>query len=45
MPLYLDTHNIPGLTADAVAQAHAADEFVALDDLDWAVDLLRAALY
>ena len=26
MPLYLDTHDhIPGLTADAVAQAHAAD--------------------
>jgi hypothetical protein len=25
MPLYLDTHNIPGLTADAVAKAHAAD--------------------
>ena len=26
MPLYLDTHNhIPGLTAEAVAQAHAAD--------------------
>ncbi len=26
MPLYLDTHRkIPGLTADAVARAHAAD--------------------
>ena len=26
MPLYLDTHNkIPGLTAAAVAEAHAAD--------------------
>ena len=26
MPLYLDTHKkIPGLTAEAVAQAHAAD--------------------
>lgn len=26
MPLYLDTHNkIPGLTSEAVAQAHAAD--------------------
>ena len=26
MPLYLDTHDhIPGLTAEAVAQAHAAD--------------------
>jgi hypothetical protein len=25
MPLYLDTHNIPGLTAEAVAKAHAAD--------------------
>jgi hypothetical protein len=26
MPLYLDTHkHIPGLTAEAVAQAHAAD--------------------
>jgi len=26
MPLFLDTHNkIPGLTAEAVAQAHAAD--------------------
>jgi len=28
-----------------IAQAHAADEFVALDDLDWAVELFRAALY
>lgn len=27
-----------------IAQAHAADEFVPLDDLDWAVELLRAAL-
>ena len=26
-----------------IAQAHAADEFVALDDLDWAVELFRAA--
>jgi hypothetical protein len=26
MPLYLDTHNhVPGLTAEAVAQAHARD--------------------
>ena len=26
MPMYLDTHHkIPGLTAEAVAQAHAAD--------------------
>ena len=26
MPLYLDTHHkVPGLTAEAVAQAHAAD--------------------
>jgi hypothetical protein len=26
MPLYLDTHHkVPGLTADAIAQAHAAD--------------------
>ena len=26
MPLYLDTHKkVPGLTAEAVAQAHAAD--------------------
>jgi acetylornithine deacetylase len=25
-----------------IAQAHAADEFVALDDLDWAVELFRA---
>ncbi len=26
MPLYLDTHNkVPGLTAEAVTQAHAAD--------------------
>ncbi len=26
MPLYLDTHNkVPGLTREAVAQAHAAD--------------------
>jgi len=25
-----------------IAQAHAADEFVALDDLDWAVDLFRS---
>ena len=25
MPLYLDSHNIQGLTAEAVAQAHAAD--------------------
>jgi len=27
-----------------IAQAHAADEWVALDDLDWAVALFRAAL-
>jgi acetylornithine deacetylase len=27
-----------------IAQAHAADEFVALDDLDWAVELLRAVM-
>ena len=27
-----------------IAQAHAADEFVTLDDLDWAVDLYRALL-
>jgi len=27
-----------------IAQAHAADEWVALDDLDWAVELLRAAM-
>ena len=27
-----------------IAQAHAADEFVALADLDWAVELFRAAL-
>ena len=25
MPLYLDNHKIQGLTAEAVAQAHAAD--------------------
>ena len=25
-----------------IAQAHAADEYVALDDLDWAVGLFRA---
>jgi acetylornithine deacetylase len=25
-----------------IAQAHAADEFVALDDLDWAVGLFRS---
>ncbi len=26
MPLYLDTHqNVPGLTADAIASAHARD--------------------
>lgn len=27
-----------------IARAHAPDEFVELDDLDWAVDLLRAAM-
>jgi acetylornithine deacetylase len=27
-----------------IAQAHAADEFVALDDLDWAVGLFRSLL-
>ena len=27
-----------------IAQAHAADEWVALDDLDWAVALFRALL-
>ena len=27
-----------------IAQAHAADEWVALEDLDWAVELLRAAM-
>ncbi len=25
MPLYLDSHTIPGVTAEAVAEAHAAD--------------------
>jgi hypothetical protein len=25
MPLYLDSHKIPGLTKEAVAKAHAAD--------------------
>jgi hypothetical protein len=25
MPLFLDTHNIPGLTSDALAEAHAKD--------------------
>lgn len=28
-----------------IAQAHAGDEFVAIDDLHWAVEVLRAALY
>ena len=28
-----------------IAQAHAADEYVALDDLEWAVELFRALLY
>jgi acetylornithine deacetylase len=27
-----------------IGQAHAADEFVTLDDLDWAVDLYRSLL-
>lgn len=27
-----------------IAQAHAADEFVSLDDLDWAIELFTAAL-
>ena len=27
-----------------IAQAHAADEFVALDDLDWAIELYRGVL-
>lgn len=27
-----------------IAQAHAADEWVALEDLDWAVEMLRAAM-
>ena len=27
-----------------IAQAHAADEFVPLEDLDWAVDLFRALI-
>ena len=27
-----------------IGQAHAADEFVALEDLDWAVELYRALL-
>ena len=27
-----------------IAQAHAADEWVALEDLDWAVELMRAAM-
>ena len=27
-----------------IAQAHAADEFVSLDDLEWAVSLFRALL-
>jgi acetylornithine deacetylase len=27
-----------------IAQAHSADEWVSLDDLDWAVDLFRAVL-
>jgi len=25
MPLYMDVHNLPGATADAVAQAHMKD--------------------
>ena len=25
MPLYLDVHNLPGVTTDAVAGAHAKD--------------------
>ncbi len=25
MPLYMDVHNVPGATADAVAKAHVAD--------------------
>ncbi|HST05450.1 MAG TPA: DUF4242 domain-containing protein [Chloroflexia bacterium] len=25
MPLYMDVHNLPGATADAVADAHAKD--------------------
>jgi 2-keto-3-deoxy-L-rhamnonate aldolase RhmA len=27
-----------------IARAHAPDEFVELDDLDWAIELLRAAM-
>lgn len=25
MPLYMDVHNLPGVTADAVAEAHVKD--------------------
>ena len=27
-----------------IAQAHGADEWVALDDLDWAIELFRAVM-
>ena len=43
--LYMD-HGIDAIVIGPgdIAQAHASDEFVPLDDLDWAVELFRAAL-
>jgi acetylornithine deacetylase len=43
--LYM-THGIDAIVVGPgdIAQAHAADEFVALDDLDWAVELYRRLL-
>lgn len=40
------THGIDAVVIGPgdIGQAHAADEFVSLDDLDWAVDLYRSLL-
>ena len=40
----MDTHGKDAIVIGPgdIAQAHAADEFVTLDDLDWAVALFRA---
>ena len=43
--LYME-HGIDAIVVGPgdIGQAHAADEFVTLDDLDWAVELFRALL-
>lgn len=43
----LATHGIDAIVVGPgdIAQAHTGDEFVAIDDLDWAIELLHRALH